>query len=337
VKRSIVPIFIPHLGCPHICVFCDQKTSAAESAPAPERVLEMIKAGLGRASFPQIAFYGGSFTALLPEMQENYLKAAFLFVQRGLADSIRVSTRPDCVDEETVSRLLRFGVKTVELGVQSTDDRVLALCGRGHTGKDAVSASRIVKEAGLELILQMMPGLPGSSGESDRETARQLCRMRPDGVRIYPVCVLRGTPLAEWAARGEYAPMTVGDAVDLCSDLLSIFEEKDVPVIRVGLNPTPALSNGGVIAGAYHPAFGELASSRALRREAERLLAAMPASSSVTLTAGKGKLSQLKGQKKENELYLKRRFPHMAIAYAEDREQTAKVAVYDNRRGADCI
>ncbi|MCX7615328.1 MAG: radical SAM protein, partial [Clostridiales bacterium] len=168
-KYSIIPIFIPHLGCPHNCVFCNQRKIAGTlKSPTPYEVRALIEKGLLVSGHPaEIAFYGGSFTAIDTKLQESYLDTAYTFIKTGLVSNVRLSTRPDCIDDKTILRLKKYGVTTVELGAQSMDDGILKLSGRGHTKKDIIEASRKIKNSGMKLILQMMCGLPGDTREKD--------------------------------------------------------------------------------------------------------------------------------------------------------------------------
>ncbi len=303
-RECIVPVFVPHLGCPHRCVFCDQRrisgsdgnVSAATVRQAIETAAALPRSGAKR----QLAFYGGSFTAIPAAVQEELLGAAAEAIARGEIDSIRLSTRPDAIDDKALERLRRFGVETVELGAQSMDEEVLRLSGRGHTAADVERAAAALRAAGFRLILQMMTGLPGDSDEKDLETARRLIALRPDGVRIYPTVIVRGTELWELWRRGEYRAHTVEDAVRVCAKLLPLFEEASVPVVRLGLNPTEELSGGEAAGGAYHPALGELVKSRVMLEKMRALLADVPRGSRVRLGAAERSLSQAIGQKREN-------------------------------------
>ena len=267
-RECVIPVFVPHLGCRHECVFCNQRRiSGSEKAATAATVKQAIEqsAALPRSGAKrQLAFYGGSFTAIEPERQEELLGAAAEAIGKGEIDAIRLSTRPDAIDETVLARLKRFGVETVELGAQSMDGEVLRLSGRGHTAEDVVRSSEAVKAAGFRLILQMMTGLPGDSAEKDIETAKKLIALRPDGVRIYPTVIVRDTALYDLWRAGEYREHTVEDAVAVCAQLMPLFEEANIPVIRLGLNPTEELSQGAAVAGAYHPALGELVRSRIL-------------------------------------------------------------------------
>lgn len=240
-RESIIPVFVPHLGCPNDCVFCNQRRISGSLAPAsPEDVRHAVEsAGEGVS---QLAFYGGSFTAIPVQEQEALLAAAQPYLKSGRLSTLRLSTRPDAIDGEALARLHRYGVGTIELGAQSMDERVLALSGRGHTAQDVVEASREIKSAGFKLILQMMTGLPGSDDETDVESARRIAALEPDGVRVYPTVIVRDTVLCDLWKSGRYAEHTVEDAVRVCARILPVFEAAGIPVIRLGLNPTDDLS-----------------------------------------------------------------------------------------------
>ena len=303
-RECVIPVFVPHLGCRHECVFCNQRRiSGSEKAATAATVKQAIEqsAALPRSGAKrQLAFYGGSFTAIEPERQEELLGAAAEAIRKGEIDAIRLSTGPDAIDETVLARLKRFGVETAELGAQSMDGEVLRLSGRGHTAEDVVRSSEAVKAAGFRLILQMMTGLPGDSAEKDIETAKKLIALRPDGVRIYPTVIVRDTALYDLWRAGEYREHTVEDAVAVCAQLMPLFEEANIPVIRLGLNPTEELSQGAAVAGAYHPALGELVRSRILLEKARALLAGTEPGSRVTLGVNAAELSQMIGQKRRN-------------------------------------
>ncbi len=322
-RECVIPVFVPHLGCRHECVFCNQRRiSGSEKAATAATVKQAIEqsAALPRSGAKrQLAFYGGSFTAIEPERQEELLGAAAEAIGKGEIDAIRLSTRPDAIDETVLARLKRFGVETVELGAQSMDGEVLRLSGRGHTAEDVVRSSEAVKAAGFPLILQMMTGLPGDSAEKDIETAKKLIALRPDGVRIYPTVIVRDTALYDLWRAGEYREHTVEDAVAVCAQLMPLFEEANIPVIRLGLNPTEELSQGAAVAGAYHPALGELVRSRILLEKARALLAGTEPGSRVTLGVNAAELSQMIGQKRQNVRALSR-----ALALEELRIRSCK-------------
>ena len=311
-RESIIPVFVPHLGCPNDCVFCNQRRISGNTDPATTEDVE--KAIEAAAALPrtgvkrQLAFYGGSFTAIPKAEQEALLSAAYAHLLSGDIDAIRLSTRPDAIDGEVLARLKRYGVETVEIGAQSMDEKVLLLAGRGHTAEDVENAAKEIKKAGFRLILQMMTGLPGTDDESSIETARRIIALVPDGVRIYPTVIVRDTALFDLWKAGRYAEHTVEDAVRVCAKLLPMFEDAGIPVIRLGLNPTDELSGGAAAGGAYHPALGELVKSRIMREKADALLAEIECGTSVTLGVSKGKISQMTGQHRCNIEYLKEKF-----------------------------
>ena len=301
-RARIIPIFVPHLGCPNDCVFCDQKRISGSPSPAsgPDVVTALEAAKERGESVVELAFYGGSFTAIGEATQRELLQAAEPYLDDGTVAAIRLSTRPDAVDENILAMLKSYGVQTVELGAQSMVDEVLFAAGRGHTATQTVKAATLVKKAGLKLILQMMTGLPGSSRELDIETARQIIALKPDGVRVYPTVIVKNTPLEDMWRAGRYREHTVDDAVAVCADILPFFEAAGIPVIRLGLNPTAELSAGSAVAGAYHPALGEMVRSEMLRRKAEALLKDVPPGAFVTLGVAPNRVSAMTGQHRRN-------------------------------------
>ena len=303
-RESIVPVFVPHLGCPNDCVFCNQRRiSGAQQAATALTVKQAME---NAAALPpdgakrQLAFYGGSFTAIPQETQVELLEAAKEYMDKGQLHSIRLSTRPDAIDEAILKRLRDYGVETIELGAQSMDEEVLLLSGRGHTAEDVANASRLIKKAGFKLVLQMMTGLPGDSKEKSIETARKIIALSPDAVRIYPTVIVRDTALFDLWQAGLYPEHSVDEAVEVCAELLPMFDEAGIPVIRLGLNPTDELSGGAAAGGAYHPALGELVKSRIMYRRAKALLEATAPSSRVILSVHKSRVSQMTGQRRQN-------------------------------------
>lgn len=318
-RQCIIPIFIPHLGCPHDCVFCNQKRISGSLSPAgPEDVKAAIEKGLAICRQPpQAAFYGGSFTAIPEREQISLLEAAYPYLQAGKLSGLRLSTRPDAIDGETLDRLGRYGVSTIELGAQSMVDRVLEQSGRGHRSEDTAKASSMIKERGFKLILQMMTGLPGSSMELDLETARRIIALRPDGVRIYPTVIIRDTALCDLWRAGKYPEHTVEDAVRVCAEILPLFEGGNIPVIRLGLNPTDDLSGGDAVGGAYHPALGELVKSRVMLNRARELLSAAEKGREATLAVSRLCVSQMVGQHRCNVLALRAEFGFERVRVVE--------------------
>ncbi|MBQ9761053.1 MAG: radical SAM protein [Clostridia bacterium] len=256
-----IPIFIPHLGCPHQCVFCNQRSISGCAEFDESGVDAEIRAAL--ATLPagaesEIAFFGGSFTGIDRGLMLRLLDTAQKYVDEGRVGAIRLSTRPDYIDEEILSILSRYAVKTVELGLQSMDDRVLAASGRGHTAEEARRACRLVVSHGFSLVGQMMVGLPESSEETERKTAEEIVSMGASAARIYPTVVFYDTPLCEMARRGDYRPLTDTEAAKRSAEVLSILEAGGVPCIRIGLCATENLASPeAVYAGPNHPALGE--------------------------------------------------------------------------------
>jgi len=262
-SKANIPIFVSHKGCPNDCIFCNQKRitgkSGSVSAEDVEKtVTEWLSYIKGEA---EIAFFGGSFTGIEMDLQKELLGAAKKFVDREKITGIRLSTRPDYINEEIIEHLLSFGVTTVELGAQSTDEAVLETARRGHSAEDIKRASYLIKESGMTLGLQMMTHLPMSSEEKDIKTCEDFIALAPSEVRIYPTLVLKDTYLCDMYERGEYSPASVEEAVYLASKLTDRFEKAGIRVIRTGLQPSDSLTEG-FVAGPFHPAFGEMVQSR---------------------------------------------------------------------------
>ena len=268
-RHLIVPIFIPNQGCPHRCVFCEQEriTSTSGRGVNGAHIAEVLNTAIRSRGFdprrnPEVAFYGGTFTGLPLDKAREYLKAVGPYMEKGLFRSIRVSTRPDAIDEDLLEILKDHGVLTVELGVQSMDDSVLSLSQRGHTAGDTVRAVEILKKMGFRVGIQLMPGLPGDTKERFRSTITRVIDLNPDMVRLYPALVIRGTALARWYKEGRYVPLETGEAVDICTDSCIRLESQGIPVIRIGLMSSPTLlEKGQILAGPWHPAFGFLVRS----------------------------------------------------------------------------
>ena len=269
-----ISIFVPHLGCPRQCSFCEQNTiTGRRQAPPPGQADVLAAAELAARSLDdadraqaEIAFFGGSFTAIDRAYMLNLLAAAREAVERYGFRGIRCSTRPDAVDGEVLDILLAHRVTAVELGAQSMDDGVLLANRRGHTAGDTRRAAGLIQSAGLELGLQMMTGLYQSTPEKDLATARAFVELHPATARIYPTIVLPGTELAELWRAGAYQPQTLEEAIPLCARLLDILEGAGIRIIRVGLHASQEVEEKR-LAGPYHPAFRQLAESeRILQR-----------------------------------------------------------------------
>lgn len=262
-KNYIIPIFIPHYGCQHQCVFCNQhKITGMQTDVTAKFINETINQHLSRINKErhiEVAFYGGSFTALNIKKQIELLTPAYQFLKNDKIHAIRVSTRPDCIDKAILSNLLKYGVNTIELGVQSLDNQVLAASQRGHDAESIFAAVHCIRQTNLKLGIQLMPGLPEDDLLRMMNTVYQTLKLKPDFVRIYPTLVLVSTNLAALFYEKKYVPLPLDTAVKYCAIMKLLFERNHIPVIRVGLQATEALDNDEVvIAGPYHPAFGEM-------------------------------------------------------------------------------
>lgn len=314
---NIIPIFIPHLGCPNDCVFCNQRSIASPYVPTGEDVRKTIEEALKYSTMPQIAYYGGSFTAIGLEKMTEYLSVAHEFIRKGLCRDIRVSTRPDCINEDILSLLESYGVTTIELGAQSMCEDVLAASKRGHTAQDVRDASKMIKDRGFTLGLQIMTGLPLDSEEKSVYSAVEMAKCEPSMVRIYPVCVIDKTELADMMRNNAYSPISVDKSVETCAKLCGIFEAKGIEVIRIGLNPTEELSNGAVIGGAYHPALGEMVRARMMHNAICEKIDGIKAESLVIRINPKD-LSVFRGQKSAEYKKLTAKYPNIAIKSETD-------------------
>jgi len=302
-KHINVALFVPHEGCPHMCSFCNQKTiSGSAKKLTKEDIDEAVRIATEREydkSNSEIAFFGGSFTAIDREYMTYLLESASPYVKNGLINGIRCSTRPDAIDAEILNLLKKYGVTAIELGAQSMSDKVLQMNDRGHTAADVVRASALIKEHGFELGLQMMTGLYGDTGESAIETAEKIISLKPETVRIYPTVVLENTRLASLYEKGEYTPQTVDEAVKLCSKLLDMFNEASIKVIRLGLHSGGNVEEG-FVAGAYHPAFRELCESRLYLEKCRKLIKDNNITGNIIIYVSPFEISKMTGQKRSN-------------------------------------
>lgn len=268
-KPLIIPIFIPNQGCPHRCVFCEQEkiTSQTGLRITSSHVKNILDKAVRSKNFdpgrrPEVAFYGGTFTGLSRNRMRALLEAVTPYIKNGLFRSIRVSTRPDALDDDRLEIMKAYGVVTVELGVQSMNDEVLELAQRGHSAGDTVRAFQVLKKTGFKVGVQLLPGLPGDSEKRFRATIARVLTLDPDMVRLYPVLVLRGTVLARLYEEGKYRPMKLDGAIETCIESCIRLETAGIPVIRLGLmSSSSLLEEGQILAGPWHPAFGFLVRS----------------------------------------------------------------------------
>lgn len=324
-KHVNIPIFIPHLGCPNDCVFCNQRSISGHMTFKKETVEDEIIQALstvdGETSC-EIAFFGGSFTGIDRELMVYLLETAEKYVRLGRVEAIRLSTRPDYIDSEIIGILSQYSVKTVELGLQSFDETVLLASKRGHSREQAERACRMVKDAGFELIGQMMIGLPCSNVEKEIMTAEQICDMGADGARVYPTVVFYDTELAKMTERGEYKPLDNTEAVERTAKVLDVFDERDVPCIRVGLCASENLSDDScVMGGANHSAIGEMAMSRLyFDRISNEVEKHGYRGGELKIYVSRGSVSKAVGQKKENKIKLCEKFGFECVKVLEKKE-----------------
>ncbi len=264
-KHRNLPFFVPHAGCPNCCVFCSQVKITGERAEKDidleiSELRAMLESASGEFSESQIAFFGGSFTAIERGRMERLLSVANEYIDSGVASGIRISTRPDKIDPEILRLLKKYSVTNIELGVQSTDDTVLTASERGHRAVDSFKSAKLIVENGFVFGGQMMIGLPGATEESEVKTARDIVSMGAREARIYPTVVFEGTKLYDMAKSGSYEPLTLESAVARTAKCARIFLEAGVNILRIGLHASENLKNAPL--GANHPALGELVKSR---------------------------------------------------------------------------
>lgn len=256
-----IPIFIPEQGCPNQCIFCNQRAITNQDTPLPpEQVrsfaLEWIKNSNTKGKIISLAFFGGSFTGIPSSTQIAYLKEALKLKEEALIDKIRLSTRPDYINPETIKRLLDYSVDIVELGIQSLNDDVLKASKRGHSSQTTLDACASIKDVGMHLIMQTMIGLPQSSTKIDYDTAQQIINIKPDGVRIYPCLVFTGSELEHLYKHKLYTPLTLNEAIKRSAQLTTLYESNNIPILRIGLHASSG--NQALIAGPFHPSFKAL-------------------------------------------------------------------------------
>lgn len=303
-RKITVPFFISHQGCAHTCVFCDQRTISGSSGEIPS--LEMILAKIGAwqktaGERPlEVAYFGGSFTAMPVAVQDQLLQPLQGLLADGEIASVRISTRPDYIDDAIVERLALLGVTTIELGVQSMDDGVLKRSNRGHSAADSEAAIRCIKNGGLSVGVQLMPGLPGDTSAKSFKSLKRVIAAGADFLRFYPVIVLRGTELARSFQAGEYVPLTVDEGVQLCKVLLHEAMLAAVPVIRIGLQADDGLNKTTVLGGCWHPSLGRLVRSELYYDLLSTLLAGIPAGSPITIHCHTSRVSEVYGQGRIN-------------------------------------
>ncbi len=315
-KHYNIPIFLPELACPFRCVYCNQfSITGKQQLPDIQDVKNIIENCL--ASFKEddrsveVAFFGGNFTGLPVKMQDDFLKIVQPYLEKGLVDGIRCSTRPDYIDEKRVKTLKDFGMRNIELGAQTTNDAILQKCGRGHTFKDIENASQIIIDEGITLGLQMMIGLPFDSFEDDMQTARDIVRLGAKETRIYPCIVVKDTELERLYRKGEYAPLTLNDAVEQSASLYEYFTENDVKVLRIGLHTSDDLNGEAYVAGPYHKNFAEMVFSRLWGRKFDKI---DEKTDKIVIEVPENQLNHAIGYKGENKKKLQERYKRVVFS-----------------------
>lgn len=301
-RHNNISIFIPHMGCPNTCSFCNQRAiSHTSSAPSAVQVSEMLKNAFENipCGNTEIAFFGGSFTAIDRSYMISLLEAAQPYIECGKASGVRISTRPDKIDDEILDILKKYRVASIELGAQSMDDEVLSANERGHSAEDVRTASEMIRNYGFELGLQMMTGLYRSAVENDRNTAYEILKLHPDTVRIYPTVILKNTKLGELFQKGIYVPYPFEECAELCADLLELFEKNNVRVIKLGLHASETVE-ADILGGYYHQAFREICEGILFRRKIEMEI---PEGNNFTVFVSPDSVSKAAGHKKCNKKY----------------------------------
>ncbi len=320
-SHANISIFVPHKGCTNDCSFCNQRAISGQTVPAtPKDVENAVKVAIEYNVDPkntEIAFFGGSFTAIEREYMLSLLTAAKHFLDTYNFAGIRVSTRPDCISREVLEILKIYGVTAIELGAQSMNDEVLIANHRGHTADDVRSAAKLIKEYGFELGLQMMTGLYKSDFEKDLQTALEIIKIKPDTVRIYPTVVLKNTRLGYLQEKGEYIAPTAEESAPFCAKLLQMFEKENIKVIKLGLHSSETVE-GDMVGGAYHPAFRELCEGHIFLWKILEKLEGKDKNLKYTIFVSKKALSKAKGQQKRNEKALKNKGFHCIIKGKEN-------------------
>lgn len=316
-KHFNIPIFIPHLGCPYDCIYCDQRVIAAQlNAPEPHQVAHIIEEHLHtlpEAADIEVAFFGGSFTAIAKAQQEGFLQAVQPFIKQGRVKSIRISTRPDSIDASTLDFLESYGVRLIELGVQSMSRDVLIASRRNYDPEDVRQSCHLIKKRGFNLGIQLMIGLPGDTYEQDIYTAHQVISLRPQVTRLYPTLVIANTALESMWEHGFYRPLALDEAVAICADMFLLFQKENIKTIRMGLYPGEDLRRDGVVkAGPFHSSFGELVEQQIFKLQARAALEVYRDKyglcSSIDLHVNSRDISKMTGPSRVNLQYLRRVF-----------------------------
>lgn len=326
-KPLVIPVFIPHSGCPHKCAFCNQSIITSQTEPLPDKaaIQAVVTRYLwykGLRTRVELAFFGGNFLGLAPGEILRLLNWVQPYIAAGKIDGIRFSTRPDTISQETLTLLEPYKISGVELGVQSMNDAVLQASRRGHTARDTLQAIRLLKERSFNIGVQVMVGLPGDHEASLLESTRQVARLSPDFVRIYPLMVLKGSPMALWYKTGRYTPLTLGESIGLVKKMVPIFRAAHVDIIRMGLQASDMMEDDTmVLAGPWHPAFGHLVFSEMIYDQVCEKIEAFPGlsgSGKIVLTLHPRAESRLRGDKNMNLKKLNTQYPGHRFSFRMD-------------------
>ncbi|PBI11605.1 radical SAM protein [Clostridioides difficile] len=312
-KKRIIPIFVPHKGCPHDCIFCNQKkitgVSTDVTSEDARNIIEECLETIDKDADVEIAFFGGSFTAIDIDIQKSLLSVAKEYVEKGLVKDIRMSTRPDCIDEDILSMLKEYKTSIIELGVQSLDEKVLLDSIRGHQSEIVYKSSKMIKNSGIKLGLQMMIGLPADTEEKCIFTAKKFVELKPDCVRVYPTLVVKDTGLEKLMEQNKYNPFTLEESVNIVKKVLVLFYVNNINVIRVGLQATDDIQIGkAVLAGPYNPAFRELVEADMIKDYLEFVILQNKNINQMLVKSNKKNISKIIGNKKTNVKYMEEKF-----------------------------
>lgn len=313
-KNTIIPIFVPHIGCPNACVFCNQKIITGKNDDLVNRnyVISVVEQYMKtRNKYTELAFFGGSFTAIDLKLQTELLEIAYFYKKKGYFDKIHMSTRPDAISEKILDLQKKYSVDVIELGIQSLDEEVLLASNRGHTVTDSINASKLIKDYGFVLGHQVMPGLPASTRESDLETCRKSIELQPDIVRIYPTLTIKQTKLAEMLENGEYYPLRLEEAVNLSSEIYASYRKAGINVIRVGLQNTDTINEDvDVVGGPFHPSFRALVEDKLYYNSMAKILLANNIRNieKLIIYANSKSFNKIYGLRKANILKLEKEF-----------------------------
>ncbi|CEQ31396.1 radical SAM protein [[Clostridium] sordellii] len=344
-KKRIIPIFVPHRGCPHDCIFCNQKKITGVSTDITSddvrNIIEEYLKTIDKDASVEVAFFGGSFTAIDIDIQRNLLSVAKEYVDKNIINDIRMSTRPDCINDEILTMLKEYKVSIIELGVQSLDDKVLIDSVRGHSDKDVFESAELIKKYGINLGLQMMIGLPSDTEEKCIYTAKKFIDLKPDCVRVYPTLVVKETGLEKLLQENKYNPFSLEESIDIVKKVLVLFYINNVNVIRVGLQATEDIAIGKeVLAGPYHPAYRELVESKMYGDYIEYLIKKYNAKKNIDVLVNKKNVSRILGNKKSNVKKLKDKYGVLLktkeseisineLAFIIDDKETLNINIYE--------